>query len=442
VSTAVIYTRVSRAKVGARSVEDQEKECRDQCVRNGWDVRAVYCDNSIGASRHSVGDRPQWKKLQKDLRSGDILVVWEASRAQRDLEEFVALRNLCARLEVPLSYAGRVLDLTLGDDRFVGGLDALIAEREAEQIRTRVLRGKRAAAADGRAPGRPPWGYRRVDTAKWEPDPVEAPRIRQAVERLLSGESQYSILRWLQATGRAPTVATNLRRALCNPALAGLYIHNGDVVGKAQWQPIITEEQHHQLVGRGKAMKRAYGFNSQPGPEPKHLLSGLAMCGKCGEGLRRRTYANRKSTYECRMGHVARLAEDLDRTIEKRLFDRLSKVNPTKFEGDTAGVSAALGEIGKIEEHLEEWIAKSIAGEVTAAAFSRIEKGLRERITSLQPQASPPQFGGVDLTKIQANWGRMPMREKRAIVRAFFRITVKPIGRVRALPGDVDITPI
>jgi site-specific DNA recombinase len=117
----VIYTRVSRDSAGGRSVEDQERECRAECDRRGWGVRAVYSDNSFGASRYA-GDRPEWQKLKADLRQGDVLVLWEASRAQRDLEEFVDLRNQCAKLGVLLSYSGRVLDLAEGDDRFTGGL--------------------------------------------------------------------------------------------------------------------------------------------------------------------------------------------------------------------------------------------------------------------------------------------------------------------------------
>lgn len=257
-------------------------------------MRAVFCDNSIGASRYS-GDRPEWRRLKKDLRQGDVLVVWEASRAQRDLQEFVELRNLCAELNVPLSYAGRVLDLTLVDDRFAGGLDALVAEYESERIRSRVLRGKkRASATDGRPMSSPPWGYlatRENDAQgrsrpQWEPDPVGAPRVREAVERLLVGGSQYAVLEWLKATeGYAPTTPTTLRRALLNPALAGLRQHQGEVVGLASWPGIITKEQHEQLKSQDRRMRAMFGFNSQPGPEPKYLLSGIAKCGLCDEGL-------------------------------------------------------------------------------------------------------------------------------------------------------------
>src|SRR6185503_5488204 len=115
------------------------------------------------------------------------------------------------------------------------------AERESEQIRTRVLRGKRTSAAEGRPMTKAPWGYRatqETDAAgrlrpQWQPDPVEAPRVREAVERLLAGETQYAVLEWLKASdGYAPTPATNLRRALLNPALAGRRVHRGEDFGK------------------------------------------------------------------------------------------------------------------------------------------------------------------------------------------------------------------
>lgn len=117
---AVIYTTVSNV-AGSTSVQDQETECRGVCERHNWPVRAVFRDDGISASRYGK-DRPAWAALKAELRQGDILVVWEASRAHRDLAEWVALRNLCAQLNVPLSYAGRILNLANGDDRFVGGL--------------------------------------------------------------------------------------------------------------------------------------------------------------------------------------------------------------------------------------------------------------------------------------------------------------------------------
>jgi site-specific DNA recombinase len=151
----------------------------------GVPVRKVFTDDGISASRYSSRARKDWQQLKTELRTGDMLVVWAASRSARDLEEFVELRNLCAELGVPFSYSGRVLDFTRGDDRFYGGLDALVAERESEQIKENVRRGKTSAAAAGHPSTRAPWGYRTLprkegEPPRWERDPVEAPRIREA----------------------------------------------------------------------------------------------------------------------------------------------------------------------------------------------------------------------------------------------------------------------
>lgn len=440
---AVIYTRVSSdPSGGGRSVTDQERECRQVCERNDWAVRRVFTDNDRGASRYS-GDRPAWRDLKADLRPGEVLVCWEASRSTRDLEEHILLRNLCAELGVLLSYSGgTTLDLREGEDRFRGGLDALLSEHEAERIRARVLRGKRSAAAEGRPPTRPPWGYHRVDVAKWEPDPVEATRVREAVERLLAGETQYSVLEWLRSTdGYSPASPTMLRRALINPALAGLRQHQGEIVGKATWEPIISEEQHRQLVARSKWMTARYGFNSQPGPEPKYLLTGVAKCGVCGDGLRYYLKKGRVTAcYVCYKGHVSRPVTMLDKAVEDELFKRLSDVDPAQYEADDADDNGGvLVEIEELERQLGEYEAEAIAGRVSAGAFGRIEQGLRERIEALRAKIVEPS----ELELNPDEWPELPMAERRQIVRGLFEIIVPKLERwVRARPEDVVIKPI
>lgn len=444
---AVIYTRVSRDRAEGRSVEDQERECRRECERNEWPVRKVYCDNSIGASRYSA-DRPQWRKLKTDLRKGDVLVVWESSRAQRDLAEYVLLRDRCAELDVPLSYAGKLLDLTDGDDRFTGGLDALLAEHESERIRSRVLRGKNASAAEGRPYGKAPWGYRALqayDTKgrlgpQWEPDPIEAPRVREAVERLLSGETQYSVHEWLKSSdGYAPTTPTTLRRALLNPALAGLRQHQGKVAGTAVWEPIIDKKQHDQLVRRSKRMTEIYGYNSQPGPEPKHLLTGIAKCEVCKEGMRYRSKEGRKPYYSCQQGHVARLVEMLDKSVESALFRRLAGVDPSEYESNDVDDEAIQAEIEELERQIAEWETEAIAGRVSPGSFGNIEQGLRAQIDALEARRSGP----TDLVFDAALWPDLSMAERRQIIRAHLEVVVPKLAkRVRAVPGDVKIRPL
>ncbi|MCV7423002.1 recombinase family protein [Mycobacterium yunnanensis] len=440
---AVIYTRVSSDQNGGRSVADQEKECRAVCERNGWPVRKVFVDNDRGASRYSAKGRPAWEALKTELRAGDVLVCWEASRTQRDLEEYVRLRNLCSALSVPLHYSGKLLDLNSGDDRFVGGLDALLAEREAELIRTRVLRGKLSAATDGRPSGKPVWGYRRADVAVWEIDPVEGPKVRTAVERMLAGESQRSVLSWLKSMeGYAPRDGTSLRRALSNPALAGLRVHQGAIAGKAAWEPIITEQQHKRLLARLDKQVKLTGWSSPPGPEPKHLLSGIAVCGTCATRLQWKRREGRPDAYRCPQGHVQRAAGPLDGRVAQAMRTILNALaGPVSAlyggESDEGGVP----EIDALEAQLAEWEAAAIAGTVTPAAFSRIEAGLRARIAELAP--TPKVADEAELGALAATgWDLSSTGDRRLGVRKLLTVTVHPApaGR-RPIDEDTVIVP-
>lgn len=426
-----IYARVSSDQNEGRSVQDQVAECRAWCKARGLEVAEVYIDNDIGASRWSGKDRPAWAKLKEDLRQGEMLVVWEASRGYRDLEEFVVIRNLCVEKGATLAYSGRVLNFAESDDRFIGGLDALLAERESEKIRERVLRGQRSSVADGRPHTRPPWGYRLVSRGEWEFDPGEAPRVKESIERLLDGESQWSVHKWLtENPGKwTPANPTNLQRTLANPAYAGLRVHRGEVTGKGTWKPLITEEQHYILTQRMARMKKAYGWFHTPGQEPKYLLSGIAICDTCKLPLKHTRMGRTKADYyHCgKYGHCCRKAEPMDRAVERELFDRMAEVDPAEFDTGDPQIAEAFREMGEIEDRLEEWIAAAEAGEVTPAAFSKIEKGLRGRIEALKPRTvGKPTKKRLPVKDLEANWSKLSMREKRGYVRTLFTVTVVP----------------
>jgi site-specific DNA recombinase len=113
-----------------------------------------------------------------------VLVTWASSRNQRRLDGYVDLRELCVRHGVRLAYKGRIYDLTVGADRFQTGLDALLDERDAEEIRDGILRSHRASVAAGGLEGRSRTatpaptcpGLRRV--GEQVPDPQTAPVVQ------------------------------------------------------------------------------------------------------------------------------------------------------------------------------------------------------------------------------------------------------------------------
>lgn len=432
---ARIYVRVSSDREQGRSVQGQEVECRGYCEREGHTVAEIYCDNNIGATRWSGKDRPAWAKLKRDLGQGELLVVWEASRGYRDLEEFVVIRNLCTEKGALLAYSGRILNLAESEDRFVGGLDALLAEREGDKIRDRVLRGQRHGRTLGRPHTRPPWGYRikSVEGVRvpgvWEPDPVEAPRLREAVARLLNGETQWMVQQWLEATGWAPSSPTYLATAVSNPAYVGRRTHKGEDVGKGTWKPLITQGQHDGLVQRMRRMKNLYGYHHPPGQEPKYLLSGIAICGGCEEGLKHTRMGGKGDFYQCpKYGHVTRKAETMDRAVEDALFEWAVKKDWPRYDTEDPAVAAAESELEELEGELAQWRRLAKERKVSPVSFAENELSLLAQIAEIKPKtiSTRTRLDGIDFEHIEQAWPLLSMRQKRDIVRGTFTIRAVP----------------
>ncbi|BCP41378.1 hypothetical protein MINTMi27_14710 [Mycobacterium intracellulare] len=436
---AVIYVRKSTVSDG-KSTRDQESECRNWCATNKIPVEKVFKDEGKGASRHSKKERDSWAELKAYLRSGHILVAWEASRATRDTAEGAALLNLCEERGIPLAYNGRILDPSTGDDRFLGGLDFLLAARESDIIRERVNRGLRGAAADGTPHGKVPWGYRAKprkvgERPEWEFDPIEAPRVREAVERIMAGESYKSVYRWLRSTGHAPPNPSCLSRLLCSPTMTGKRIFQGKVVGKGTWPALITEEQHQFMVSR-----RENGYHP-PGPESRHLCSGITFCARCNSPMRYRTREGRKPTYVCRTGCVSRPADVLDKYVEDAVLRRLANINPDDYDSSNPEIAEAERRIEELEANLAEWEEKAINEQVSPAVFAKIEKDRRQKIAALRPHTVPQEQ--IEFLRPE-NWDAAPMKVKRDHVRVLLKVTIPMTDKRRRLSEDeiADITPI
>lgn len=441
---AIIYTRVSHDQAGGRSVAEQEADCRAHCEREGWEVAHVLCDNDVGASRHSVGHRPAYEQLQSILQPGDVLVTWEASRAQRDLAAYVALRDLCADRGILWAYSGKVHDLNDGDGRFTTGLDALLAEKETEQTRERVLRSKRAAAHAGRPAGRPPFGYRQVRdphtgrTVTWEPHPDQAPIIATAVRRLLAGDMPARVAADLGWTTH------KLRAQLVTPSYAGLRVHQGQIIGKALWPAIITEDEHRAIVAyySGRVL-----WAHRSGGGPKYLLTGIATCGVCGGRIRHFDPPTNRGTSRlaCEVSSCVVRREDLvNLLVTETLLARLSVIDPaTVGTGDDVAAVEAGKEADALQARLDEFVAQAVDGALSARALAAVEAKLLPQIRAARRRSQPRQILPVTIAGPRARelWEAADLTDRRELIRACMTIAIMPstAGTRGFAPDDVRI---
>ena len=132
--------------------------------------------------------------------------------------------------------------------------------------------------------------------------PQEAERIREAADRILAGESLYAVIGDWTSRG-VPTVrgaawsTTALKTILLSPRIAGLRIHRGEIMGPAEWEPILDQATWRRVgaILTDPARQRTRAKRS-------YFLSGLLHCASCGHQLvatprRRKAGAGKRGRY-------------------------------------------------------------------------------------------------------------------------------------------------
>lgn len=459
---ALIYTRVSQDRSGrARSVSEQESECRATCADMGWTVLDVMSDNDIGASRHSRKDRPAYRALADRLRAGGVgvLVTWEASRATRKLDGYVELRDLCAEQGTLWCYSGQTFDMSKAMDRKRAGNDAVDSEYEAERTRERVIRALKARRDAGSPHGKLAYGYRRVidpstgETVGRIPDESTAPIVREMCRRALTGETTYAIAKDLNARGiYAPRPGRDgkpvewtppqVKRLVVSPTYAALRTYKGSVTGPAMWEPLITLPDHLTLVARLTDPSR----RTQRDSIIKHLLVGIAVCGVCGATCRR--IKNRGTpSYSCSRSHcVARAQHLLDPLVEQVAIARLNRPDLADLlAGDDTAATAALDEARALRARLDSFYDAAAAGDITPAALARIEAGLLPKIETAERNATPPTASPLlamfTAGNAEQTWQSLSMAQRRDLLRVLMVPVIHKTrqGARRLDPESIEI---
>jgi site-specific DNA recombinase len=462
--TGIIYGRASRDPRGlGTSVDAQIAECRRWADRHGVSVVRVIRDDDRSASRTAKRQREGFDEVLLSVRrrQADLLICWEASRAARDLNAFLRLRDACAESGVGYAYQGRRFDLTTGADRFATSLDALLAEREADAIRERNLRTVRRNAEQGRPHGRLPYGYRRIyddrtgQLLRQEPDPGQAKVLQDATRELLDGGTLRAVCRRLNAAGipspRRPRQKTpeadfvrlwepsSLRQLLLKPSNAGLRQHQGKVVGKAAWEPVVAEGEWLRLK---KLLTDPARRSAEPrGTEPRHLLSGIAVCGECGARVKAATNLSRMPrAYACRHEGCMRVVISADRADEVVLAVLRAYLERDDVRLAIADQAAALDRdqgvasdaevlLQELRARLEDAFQRWKTGELSAGMLGRIESELQPVIERAEAAAIPrivdPSVRRLlDADDLILAFDEAALGEQRAIVRALFKVTL------------------
>lgn len=322
-------------------------------------------------------------------------------------------------------------------------------------------------AAKGRPHGRLLYGYRReYDPASGAllrqiPDEATGPIVQEAAARVLAGETPYAVAEDLNSRGVAtprPNEGppkdgggarrwdlTQVRRMLINPGYAGLRVHRGDVVGAADWPGLIGEAEHYALVAKLTDPRR----RSQRDSTVKHLLTGIARCGVCGNGARVLKQRESYHAYICTPGfHVARKQQWVDDFVTAVVIERLSRPDALDLLAgpDDEEAKGARAEAAALRARLDAFYDQAAGGELTPQGLARIEATLLPQIDAADRRARrvavAPVVAQVAGPRAAEVWQELPIAARREVIRELLDVKILP-GRqgIRTFdPKTVRIT--
>lgn len=488
-TTAAIYTRISEDHQDGAGVARQETECRDLAERMGLTVSVVHSDNDISA--YTGKHRPGFQAVQDAMAAGtiDAVLAYAPDRISRSVAEAEQFKIGARMSGVRLIYVhGGELDLNDPNAQLFSTLSDAVSQWESAIKSKRIASASKQRALAGMPPlGGRRFGYRIVGTGDgdrtWEQIPHEAREYRRAVEAVLSGASVRSQVIRLNELGedywaperkkkgqtektRARWSGTTFRNSLMRKDAAGIVRYKDEEYPdvRAQWEPLITVEQHRAIVALLSNPDRR--TNSRPGRSATYLGSSLYRCGGCGATMVswhdgkdkhgqpvmaytcRNADSSRHSTPDGPRGHhvTIRMAYTdeyvrealLARLAEDDIQDAIAEVSRdsdevTQLMTDREAIKVQLREIGEaLGQRLLTVAQATTATTRLNADLERIDQELQTRDRS-----------GVLVDVAEAAmdprpwWKDAPLASRRAVLGALATVTIKRTTR-RGGGRDLD----
>jgi site-specific DNA recombinase len=447
---AAIYVRISEDRSGLQAgVKRQEQDCLALADRKGWPVAAVYCDNDVSA--WSGGQRPQYERLLEDITSGavDAVITWDLDRLHRHPRELERFFDACDRAGLAhLASVSGDVDLGTADGRLVARIMGAVARKESDDKSRRIKRKMLELAEQGapRGGGRRPFGY--------EADGLtvrtgEAALVREASERVLTGEGLHGICADWQNRGITtptgkPWGTRTLKRVLLSGRVAGLREHQGAVIGPAQWEAIIDDDNH----------KRLHVVLNDPGRwtnggvlARKYLLTGFAYCALCDHRLVARPRENKVRSMSCvkirgGCGKLRIVAEPLEDYVRDAVLEALD--SPALWDALAAteeGEAQAdlLNSLRADEEMLERlaqdhYVEAAISRQEYMAARTGLERRMDTTRKALERHGRTGVLSGLSrgAEALRVMWDERDLTWRRALVSAVIeKVILKPAVKGR-----------
>lgn len=298
---AAIYCRVStdNQEREGTSLQTQMEACFTYCQEKDYEVSYRFSEAYSGLSL----ERPELDKLRELVRTDNIGVVvcYSLDRLTRDPGHGVIITQEFEKHGVTLDAVTEDVDNTeLG--KLISYIRGYASKLEAEKIRERTMRGKRAHLAMGQLPqgtGIGVYGYNwNKETKKREVHEFEAKIVQDIFHRVASGESLISIARVLNqnhvpSKGKKLWHSLTIRRMVKNKSYIGQTYFNGTLLPDVS--PAIVDKDIFQIANEQLNKPKVRTGR----PKNEYLLRNHAFCAICGKPLVGHILNKKYRYYQC-----------------------------------------------------------------------------------------------------------------------------------------------
>jgi site-specific DNA recombinase len=278
-------------------------------------------------SAENIDQRPEMLRLLADVALDlyDAVLVVDLDRLSRgDFEDIGRLRRCFRDANTLVITPTKVYDFNNSEQEVMTDIEQVFAKFEYQQIKKRMIRGKKQGAKAGKwTNGKPPFPYLYNRISKdIEVDETKREFYEFILQRFMEGLPCYEIAWELNRlgvpspSGKSVWQEATVYRTLMNEVHMGKIIYgktqgSGHIKNKgnkqkelkakdrSEWilvdgthEVLKTEEQHAQILSimESRKLYRPKG-TARKGT---HILSGIMYCGKCGKSLQILKRANGK----------------------------------------------------------------------------------------------------------------------------------------------------
>lgn len=461
------YVRISQDRdKKSWGVETQVKKIRGLAKVRGWTIHDVYADNDTSASKPR-GPKTDWARMlaDADAKLFEMVVAVDVDRLLRSTKDL----NTLIEHKLKIVTVDGEIDLSSADGEFRATMLAGIARFEARRKAERTVRSNERRRAEGMPilSGWTPFGYtkggkvieeQKEAVAKAFNDFLSDPPVSMLRIAADLNENEFTTARGTQWSSYA------VRYLLSNPLYAGYIRYNktGElfpVKKGGPFPPLVEEDTWRAAVAKLEDNVRR---TTKRGNQPKYLLSGIALCGRCGAKMVAGQNDRKVPNYRCgKHFHLSRQREPVDVMAERALFTWLSKKNVWKLferaEGGGVDKKALRSKRIALRSRLEEL--KSMMADpavplsTTKQAIETVQAEITQIDETLRPRSSPSparvlvesvaEFEDVAERRaaIEAGWRKLDMDRRRMIVKELVSVTIEPIkpGHTRFDPSLIRI---